>query len=198
MSERAVAGVVLALLVSTALAGCGQKESYQLMAQTPRYEPLEPSRFFPDGSSSRPLVPGTVARGQLQDDALLATGLVDGEPSTVLPFAATPALLERGHNRFDIYCSPCHSRLGDGQGMVVRRGFSPPPSFHIERLREAPIGHFFQVMTDGFGAMPEYAKQLSLQDRWAVAAYIRALQLSQRATLADVPAAERGALGAER
>jgi mono/diheme cytochrome c family protein len=112
---------------------------------------------------------------------------VDGRPADTLPFPVTRQLLERGQERFNIYCTPCHDHLGSGQGMIVRRGFSPPPSLHIERLRLAPVGHFFDVISNGYGAMPNYGKQVSPHDRWAIAAYIRALQLSQHATLAEVP-----------
>jgi hypothetical protein len=194
MCERVCAALVVLGALAALIGGCGDKQSYQLMAQTPRYEPLEASDFFADGGSARPLVPGTVARGHVADDSLFATGVADGHHSSVLPFGVTRALLERGRGRFNIYCAPCHSRVGDGRGMVVRRGFTSPPSLHIDRLRSAPIGHFFHVMTEGFGAMPEYAKQLELFDRWAIAAYIRALQLSQHAGLGDVPPGDRAAL----
>jgi len=160
----------------------------QAMEDQPRYEPLEASTFFPDGRSSRPLLPGTVARGHLDDTA---------PPGDAPPFPVTREVLDRGEERYDIFCSPCHDRVGTGDGMVVRRGYTRPPSFHIDRLREAPPGHFFEVMTKGFGAMPSYAAQVPAQDRWAIAAYIRALQRSQHATLSDVPAAARGPLERE-
>jgi mono/diheme cytochrome c family protein len=168
------------------LTGCTQE-----MAEQPRYDPLEPSAFFEDGRSARHLVPGTVARGYAHLDEHLYSGSVRGEPAETLPFPLTRQLLARGQERYDIYCSPCHDRVGNGQGMIVRRGFSPPPSLHDERLRRAPIGHFFIVMTDGFGTMPDYAAQVPPHDRWAIAAYIRALQLSQHATLADLSEEER-------
>jgi mono/diheme cytochrome c family protein len=161
------------------------------MHDQPRYEPLEASRFFDDGRASRPLVEGTVAQGQVQGDTLSSTGKINNTLAAVLPFPVTRQLLERGQERYNIYCSPCHDRVGDGLGIVVRRGFRRPPSFHFDRLREAPIGHFFDVMTHGFGAMMDYAAQIAPDDRWAIAAYIRALQLSQHATLADVPDEER-------
>jgi len=166
------------------LAGCRQD-----MHDQPRYEPLEASTFFEDGRASRPAVPGTVARGQLRTDTHLYTGKVQGTVVDTLPFPVTPALLARGRERYEIYCVPCHDRTGQGQGIVVQRGFRRPPSLHIDRLREAPIGHFFDVMSNGFGAMMDYAAQVAPPDRWAIAAYIRALQLSQYATLADVPPA---------
>jgi mono/diheme cytochrome c family protein len=170
------------------------------MDNQPKYRPLRPSTFFEDGQSERPLVFGTVARGYLRDDVELYMGKVPGsEPpadTTTFPFPITRAVLDRGQERFNIYCSVCHGRLGNGDGMVAQRGFRPPPSYHIDRLREAPVGHLFDVMTSGFGAMPSYADQIPPRDRWAIVAYIRALQLSQHATLADVPPEERQKLTA--
>jgi len=166
----------------------------QDMHDQPRYEPLERSAFFEDGRASRPLVEGTVARGQLRLDDHFYTGKVNGELVTTLPFAASKEVLERGQQRYNIFCSPCHDRVGSGTGMIVQRGFRQPPSFHIDRLRQAPVGHFFDVMTNGFGTMYSYADRVSPKDRWAIAAYIRALQLSQNATLDDVPTAERSKL----
>jgi mono/diheme cytochrome c family protein len=166
------------------------------MAEQPRYDPLEPSTFFADGQSARPPVAGTVAREEpLQNDTPLYTGKVGEKFADAFPFPATLAVLKRGQERFDIFCSPCHSRLGDGDGMIVRRGYTRPPSFHGDRLREAPAGYFFTVITNGFGAMPSYAAQIPPQDRWAIIAYIRALQLSQHATLAEVPPEEQRKLG---
>jgi mono/diheme cytochrome c family protein len=145
------------------------------------------------------LVEGTVARGQLRTDEHLHTGKVGGKLADTFPFPVTRAVLARGQERFNINCSPCHDRVGYGQGMIVRRGYRAPPSYHIDRLREAPVGHFFQVMTNGFGVMPSYAQQVRAEDRWAIVAYIRALQLSQHATLADVPEEQRQQLvGSER
>ena len=169
----------------------------QQMDDQPRYEPLEASRFFPDGQSSRPRVEGTVARGELHADAALYTGKTGGRLLEKPPLPVTPDLLARGRERYDIYCSPCHDRVGTGKGMIVRRGYKQPPSLHVERLRQAAAGHFFDVMTNGFGVMPAYAHQVAVRDRWAIVAYIRALQRSQRATLADVPPAERQALETE-
>jgi len=161
------------------------------MANQPTYKPSAPGPFFGDGRSARPLVEGTVARGQAQLDEHLYIGKIAGTLADTLPFPVTRSLLERGQERYNIYCTPCHDHVGQGQGMVVRRGFRRPPSLHIDRLREAPIGYFFDVMTHGFGAMPDYAAQVTSHDRWAIAAYMRALQLSQHATLADVPVAVR-------
>lgn len=176
----------------------------QDMHDQPKFIPLRGTDFFADGRSARPLPEGTVARGQLRADTLLYSGKIDGADTTVFPFPIDEKVMARGQERYDIYCAPCHGRTGDGDGMVVRRGYRRPPAYHDERLRSAPIGHFFDVMTNGFGAMADYAAQIKVEDRWAIAAYVRALQTSQHATMADVPAAERSRLeqapasGAER
>lgn len=162
------------------LAGCRLD-----MHTQPKVLPLTQSDFFEDGRGSRSLVPGTIARGQLRADTYLYTGMINGKPGDMMPFPATKEVLERGRERFNIYCSPCHSRIGDGNGMIVQRGFRHPPSFHTPVLRQAPLGHFYDVMTNGFGAMPDYAAQVPTNDRWAIAAYIRVLQLSQNASSAD-------------
>lgn len=164
------------------------------MQDQPKYIPLRDSGFFGDNRSARPVVEGTVARGHLREDDLLYRGKVDGAPAAAFPFPVTAEILERGRERYDIYCSPCHGGAGYGDGMIVRRGFRKPTSFHIDRLREAPPGHFFDVITNGFGAMYSYASRVKPRDRWAIAAYIRALQLSQNARIDDVPASERGQL----
>jgi hypothetical protein len=161
------------------------------MHTQPKYNPLNPSDFFGDGRSERPAVPGTVARGHLRTDELLYTGKVNGELADAFPFPITRGVLERGRERYNIYCSPCHDYTGSGRGMIVQRGFPPPPSYHIERLVKAPAGHFFDVMTNGYGTMYNYAARVTPEDRWAITAYIRALQLSQQAKLEDVPAQER-------
>lgn len=167
------------------------------MHDQPRYKPLAPSLLFADGRSARPLVEGTIAQGALREDDQLYTGKVDGKLASTLPMPLSAELLARGQQRFDIFCSPCHGRLGDGQGLVVKRGFRQPPSYHIDRLRTAPAGHFFDVMTRGFGVMLPQASRIRPEDRWAIVAYIRALQLSQHATLTDVPEAERPRLERE-
>ena len=161
------------------------------MHDQPKYIPLRMSTFFADVRSARPLVAGTVARGQLRDDTLRYTGKVNGADATVFPYPIDERILRRGQERFDIYCSPCHARTGEGDGMIVRRGYRRPPSYHEERLRAAPVGHFFDVISNGFGAMPDYATQIRAEDRWAIIAYVRALQLSEHATPADVPPGER-------
>ena len=175
-----------AAAAALALAGCRQD-----MHDQPKYIPLRESTFFTDARSARPLVEGTVARGHLRDDELTYTGKMNGQDATVFPSAIDARVIARGRERFDIYCSPCHGRTGRGDGMVVLRGYRRPPTFHQDRLRDAPVGHFFDVITNGFGAMPDYAAQIRAEDRWAIIAYVRALQLSEHATMADVPAAER-------
>ncbi len=157
------------------------------MHDQPKLKPLRQSDFFADQRASRPILEGTIARGHLKEDEYLYTGKINGDNGDFLPFPATEEVLARGRERFNVYCSPCHSRLGDGNGMIVQRGYKRPPSYHIDRLRKAPLGYFFDVMTNGFGAMPDYAAQISVQDRWAIAAYIRALQLSQNAQQSDLP-----------
>jgi mono/diheme cytochrome c family protein len=147
----------------------------------PKDKPLRQNNFFADGRGSRPLVSGTVARGQLRDDAYFYTGKVDGKEGDVMPFPVTEQVLKRGQERYNIYCTPCHSRTGDGNGMIVQRGFRKPPSYVDPKVLNAPIGHYYDVMTNGFGAMNDYAAQVAPRDRWAIAAYIRVLQLSQRA-----------------
>jgi mono/diheme cytochrome c family protein len=164
------------------------------MHDQPRYKPLARSEFFGDERSARPRVPGTVARGHLPGDPALETGKVGTGFVAAVPVPIDLKLLQRGEQRYRIYCSPCHGQVGRGDGMVVRRGYRPPPSFHIDRLRAQPAGYFFDVITAGFGAMPDYAAQVSVPDRWAIVAYVRALQLSQNATVADVPAQRRGEL----
>ncbi len=157
------------------------------MHDQPRFEPLERNAFFADGRSARPAVAGTVAQGQLNIDDHFYKGKVNGELVATFPFPITKEILERGRERYNIYCTPCHDQLGYGRGMIVQRGFRPPPSFHIQRLQETPVGHFFDVMTNGLGAMYGYSDKVSPRDRWAIAAYIRALQLSQNTTIEDVP-----------
>lgn len=174
-----------ALLVGS-LAGCRQD-----MHDQPRIEPFEESDFFADGLGHRTPVEGTVARGLLQEDDAFYTGLVDDEFLAELPMANTRQLLEHGRERYDIYCTPCHSRVGDGRGMIVRRGFKQPASFHEQRLRDQNIGYFYDVITRGFGEMSSYAAQVSPEDRWAISAYIRALQLSQNVVVADLDPAQR-------
>ena len=170
----AVAAVLLLITITSA---CRLDMHVQ-----PRQNPLSYSDFYSDHRSARPPVEGTVARGQLHEDTYFYTGKIGDNPGNVMPFAVTKEVLERGQERYNIYCAPCHSRVGDGNGFVPSRGFArKPPSFHIVRLQKAPLGYFFDVMSNGFGIMPDYASQIPAQDRWDIVAYIRALQLSQNA-----------------
>ena len=170
-------------------AGCRQD-----MHDKGRIKPFEESRYFADGRGARLLPAGTVARGFLRDDIGLYKGQTpEGDFLAQIPMPVTRELVLRGQSRFNVYCTPCHGRVGQGDGMIVQRGFKKPVSFHDPRLRMTPAGYFFDVMTNGFAQMPSYAAQVPVKDRWAIAAYIRALQLSQHATVADVPAEGRTA-----
>ena len=171
---------------SLVITGCRQD-----MHNQPKFFPQRGTDFYADGRSVRPQVENTVGRSQLHEDAYFYTGMQNGKEGDGLPFPATMAVLERGQERYNIYCTPCHSRVGNGAGMIVQRGYAKAGNFHDFRLVAAPLGHYFAVMTNGYGAMPEYAAQLTPEDRWAVAAYIRALQLSQNATRVDVAAGEQ-------
>jgi mono/diheme cytochrome c family protein len=173
---------LLAAVCLLTVAGCRQD-----MHNQPRYEALEKSAFFADQSSARPLIEGTVARGTLNDDEAMFTGKVSGVPVKEMPFQISEADLDRGQERFNIYCSPCHDRTGGGRGLVVQRGYRQPPSFHIERLKAAEPGYMFDVITNGFGAMPDYSAQVNPRDRWRIIAYIRALQMSQPTAAEPAP-----------
>ena len=173
-----------ALLLAFGLAGA--LACHRDMRDTGRLKPLEPSTVFADGRSARPEVAGTVARGKLKENATLHTGKAAGLPAAAPPFPLTQADLERGRERFLIFCSPCHDRTGSGRGMIVQRGFQQPPSYHEPRLRAAPLGHFVDVMSQGFGAMSGFAARIPAEDRWRIAGYIRVLQYSQHAPLRDV------------
>ncbi len=186
-SRTTLCPIVSALAFATF--GCRQD-----MHNQPRYKPLAASNFFGDGRSARPVIEDTVARGHMRLDEARFTGKVNGADVDTFPFAITRADMRRGQERFNIYCSPCHGRLGDGQGMIVRRGFRQPPSYYSDRLLKAPLGHYFDVVTNGFGAMPSYASRVPVDDRWRIISYIRALQYSGSATLNDVPADHRGDL----
>ena len=181
--------VLLVVASSIALTACRQD-----MHDAPRYEPLEASAFFDNGGSARTLVANTVPRGYLREDEFLYTGRVSGQFANMFPMAVTADVMARGQERYNVFCSPCHGRTGVGNGMIVQRGFRQPPSYGEQRLRDAPAGYFFDVMTNGFGAMQDYAAQVPVADRWAITAYIRALQLSMNATVADVPADRRSDL----
>lgn len=182
---RTVRVLALALMAlgAVGLGGCRQD-----MHDQPKYEALEGSRFFGDSAAARKPPENTVARGELREDSIYYAGFTpDDQLVTVIPMEVTRRTLERGRSTFNAFCSPCHDRAGTGRGMIVRRGFPQPPTYHQERLRNAPDGYFFDVMTNGFGRMPSYASQVPVEDRWAVVAYIRALQLSQHAPLDELP-----------
>lgn len=183
--------LLLAATCLLLLGACQQK-----MANQPRYDPLEKSDFFADGMSARPRIAGTVARGELSTDPFFDTGKINGALADGYPFAVTADVIDRGHERYDIYCSECHGRIGDGNGMIPSRGYRRPPSFHSDTMRARTTGHIFDVMTNGFGGMPPYGKMIPTRDRWAIVAYIRALQLSQNAPVDVVPAVERPKLDA--
>ena len=182
------------LLLVLLLASCTQQ-----MADQPRYDPLQASDFFPNGSSARPLPDGVIPHDYPAKQDWRDTGMINGKPADRFPFPIDNAVMLRGQQRYNIYCSPCHDYIGTGNGMAAIRGFQrKPPSFHSAELRGDPVGHFFDVMTNGFGSMPSYANQIPIRDRWAITAYIRALQLSQSATINDVPASERQKLESEK
>ena len=187
-------GLLVMICISILTTACTQN-----MATQPRYDPLEASDFFPDSSSARPLPIGTISRDYVMKIEFGETGMIDGKPADRFPFPITAEVLRRGQQRYNIYCSPCHDYVGTGNGMAARRGFRRmPASFHTDEMRMSPPGHFFDVMTNGFGSMPPYASQIAARDRWAITAYIRALQLSQWATLDSVPEDERRRLEQER
>ena len=176
------------------LGGCTSEGLEHGMENQPKANPMTESDFFSDGRIARPLVAGTVARGHLKEDTLFYTGKMNGKDSEVFPFPITRAVLERGRERFDIQCALCHGRTGLGDGMIVQRGFPHPPSYHTEDFRKMPVGHYFDVMTNGFGTMYSATERVSVEDRWAIAAYIRVLQASRMAGIRDVPASERASL----
>jgi mono/diheme cytochrome c family protein len=180
---------LLVVAVLLFVAGCRQD-----MHNQPRYKPFAASQFFDDGRSARPMIEGTVARGHMRLDPARFTGKVGGLDVIEFPFPITRADIERGEQRFNIYCSPCHGRTGDGQGMIVKRGFRSAANYHTDRLRRAPVGHFFDVVTNGFGAMPSYASRVPVDDRWRIIAYVRALQYSQAASINEVPPELRDAM----
>lgn len=180
------------LAMAAGLAGC-----HTDMWRQPKEEAYAPSDFFPDGQANRPLVPGTIPRDHLREDGAYFTGVTAGRYIDRFPIEVTRAVLARGQERYNVYCTPCHGQLGNGQGMIAHRGFTlkrPVGNYHTDRLRKMPVGHFYDVITNGYGAMYSYASRIEPQDRWAIVAYIRALQLSQNATAGDVPAEEMSKL----
>jgi mono/diheme cytochrome c family protein len=193
MTSRRDARRVLGIGLCGLLLGCRRG-----MEDQPKVRTLQASDFFPDGRSERPRVRGTVARGHAHEDELLETGMLGGKEADLFPFPVGAGELARGRRRFDVFCAPCHGRAGDGDGMVVRRGFPRPPSFHDPRLRAAPAGHFVAVAAGGFGRMYAFSDRVPARDRWEIAAYIRALQLSREARLSDASPSERAALERSR
>ena len=187
--RRPLGLVCFVAVILVALGGCRQK-----MADQPSYTPLQASEFFEDGMASRTPVPGTVAVGQLREDEVFYTGKLGEEFVDTFPGEVSIDVLRRGRERFEIYCSVCHGRRGDADGMIVQRGYRKPPSFHTDDSRSRAVGYFFDVMTNGFGVMPSYSGQISPEDRWAIAAWIRTLQFSQNARLEDVPPSIRDRL----
>lgn len=176
------------LMVGILLTAIGCRHDMQ---DQPRYKPLSADRFFPDLRSARPIPRGTIARDELDDLDVVHTGLANGAFTSQFPIAITKPVLLRGQERYNIFCTPCHGFLGDGSGMIAKRGFKWPADLHTDRLRNAPPGYLFQVVSNGYGAMPAYRDQISPRDRWDILAYVRALQLSQSASITDVPAAGR-------
>ena len=187
-----ISGLAVASL-SLLATGCARLD----MQDQPKYRPQRPSQFFADGRSERQPIEGTVARGAMEDDTAFYEGKdAAGKDIADFPIAVNKEVIVRGQQRYDIYCAPCHGRIGNGLGMIVRRGFKQPPSYHIDRLRNAPVGHFYDVITNGYGAMLNYAAQVQPRDRWAIVAYIRALQYSENASVNDLPAEARAKLPA--
>lgn len=178
--------VLSAILFIALLSSCRQD-----MHDQPRYLPLQPSTFFADGRSARPIPSDTIARGDLDQTGVARTGLQNDAFASTIPYPIDVAFLDRGRQRYDIYCAPCHGYLGDGNGMIAQRGFFGPSNLHTDRVRRSPPGYLFQVISNGYGAMPEYADQVQPRDRWAIVAYLRALELSQHAPINDVPPQRR-------
>ena len=186
-SSRIVMGAVLSMICALLLASCRQE-----MADTGRIQPMDSSEFFKDGRMARSQPLGTVARNQLRDNEQLYTGMQHSKLSPTFPFEITEPILKRGKERFNIYCAPCHDGAGTGHGIAVQRGFQHgPETFHQQRLRDAAPGYFYQAISNGFGMMNGYAAQISPNDRWAIVAYIRALQLSENAVAKDLPDLDR-------
>lgn len=183
VSSQSKIAAIVAVGAMSLLAGCRQD-----MHNQPKFYPQRGTDFYADGRSVRPQVENTVARNQLHQDSYFYTGFIAGKEGEGMPFPVTLQVLAKGQERYNVYCTPCHSRVGNGVGMIVQRGYAPAGNFHTARLEAAPLGHFFNVISNGYGAMPDYSAQLTPADRWAVVAYIKALQLSQKATQADVAA----------
>lgn len=166
------------------------------MHDQPRYRTYAGTSFFPDGRSARPTIDGTVARGKLKTDVRLHKGREGDAFTAQIPLPVTKAFIERGRARYNIYCTPCHGQLGDGEGMVVKRGFKHPPTYHQDRLRNQPVGYIYDVITNGYGSMISYASRIPVEDRWAIVSYVRTLQYSQNASPADLTDADKAKLDA--
>lgn len=182
---------LLLLFAAALLTGCRQD-----MHDQPKYRAYSYSSFWNDSRSMRPRVDHTIARGQLKVDSVVHRGRAGGQFVSEIPFKLTRDFLAHGQQRYDIYCTPCHGATGDGEGMVVQRGFKHPPTYHQDRLRSQPVGYIYDVITNGYGSMISYSSRIPVQDRWAIVAYVRALQLSQNANVSEVPEAERPKLDA--
>ena len=185
MQRSSKIALASSLAATTLLAGCRQD-----MHNQPKFYPQRGTTFYADGRSVRPQVENTVARGQLSQGDYLHTGMMNGAEGNVMPFAVNMDVLARGQEKYNVYCTPCHSRVGNGVGMIVQRGYAKAGNFHTARLEAAPLGHFFNVISNGYGAMPDYSAQVTPEDRWAIVAYIKALQLSQNAQSSDIAAGE--------
>jgi len=186
-ASRLFTGLALAAC-GLLLAGCQIRQD---MADQPKYKPLTPSSFFADGRSERTAPDNTVPRGALEDDALFVP-----KDSNAFPLELTPQVMQRGKDRYAIFCTPCHGIQGDGNGMVSMRGMKHPPTYHQDRLRQVPNGYLYDVITNGFGGMLSYSAQIPPRDRWAIVAYVRALQLSRNAPVSELPADLRDKLNA--
>ena len=184
-SARRMATLACLGTVALLAAGCRQD-----MHNQPKFYPQRGTTFYADGRSARPQVENTVARNQMHENAYFYTGIVGGKEGDGMPLPVTAELLQRGQEKYNVFCTPCHSRVGNGAGMIVQRGYRPAGNFHTDRLRSAPLGHLYSVIANGYGSMPEYASQVGPEDRWAIVAYIRALQLSQNARAADIPSGQ--------
>jgi mono/diheme cytochrome c family protein len=197
MIRRKLTLALLSLTILTIfLTGCDLVPPFHMRDQA-KVQALQESQFYADGLAARPVPANTIPRGEWGEIKLnehLYTGKIDGEFAPTFPMPVTQELMERGRDRYDIFCSPCHGRTGYADGMIVKRGFRQPPSYHDDRLREQPVGYFYDVITNGFGGMYSYSARINPNDRWAIVAYIRALQRSQNATLDDVPEAEKSNL----
>lgn len=199
MAKRNLILPFFLLIAFVFLTGCDLVPLH--MRDQPKYKPLAESHFYADGLSARPIPANTVPHGEwgaIKLDEAFYTGKINGQYVDTFPMPVTLELVQRGQERYNIFCSPCHSRVGDGQGMIVQRGFKQPSSFHIDRLRQQPVGYFYDVISNGFGTMYSHSARINPADRWAIVAYIKALQLSQNVTLNDVPEDQKTILESQK